>query len=305
MPKPLSLEYCFELAGEYGGECLSQVYKNNSTQMLWKCKNGHTFSRSAAHIKKDNRWCSICRKTRLPIEDAKELASNNNGKCLSDTYKNNKSKLLWECEFGHQWQQNINKIKLGHWCPRCSGREPLGIAAAHSEAAFYGGKCLSTNYKNALKPLLWECKNGHQWGVRLSSIKEGSWCPQCSKYTSQNTLKATLEIILKMTAKHNYRGFDWLLSENGNRMEIDIYFPQLCLAVEYDGEQHFTPICFGNISFAEAKKQFVIRKNRDNLKNELINNSEHIKYFIRFSYKEKNHLSNIEYIRNRLLEAGI
>jgi len=42
------------------------------------------------------------------------------GKCLSDTYVNNQTKLLLECAEGHQWEAAPNSIKNGSWCPHCA-----------------------------------------------------------------------------------------------------------------------------------------------------------------------------------------
>ncbi|MCP4898302.1 MAG: hypothetical protein GY906_15115, partial [bacterium] len=39
------------------------------------------------------------------------------GKCLSDTYINTHTKLLWECKQGHQWEAKPSNIKSGRWCP--------------------------------------------------------------------------------------------------------------------------------------------------------------------------------------------
>jgi len=46
------------------------------------------------------------------------------GKCLSREYLNSKSRLLWECKNGHQWQATPEVILgNGSWCPRCLAKE--------------------------------------------------------------------------------------------------------------------------------------------------------------------------------------
>jgi len=42
-----------------------------------------------------------------------------------------------------------------------------------------GGHCLSEKYLNDSTKLLWECAKGHQWEAVSSSVKMGTWCPQC------------------------------------------------------------------------------------------------------------------------------
>lgn len=48
------------------------------------------------------------------------LAETRGGKCLSINYKNDRSKLDWECGFGHTWAAEPRAIRSGQWCPICS-----------------------------------------------------------------------------------------------------------------------------------------------------------------------------------------
>ena len=50
----------------------------------------------------------------------KDIAKSRNGKCLSPIYKNARTKLLWECAEGHQWEAVPDSVKRGSWCPKCS-----------------------------------------------------------------------------------------------------------------------------------------------------------------------------------------
>lgn len=42
-----------------------------------------------------------------------------------------------------------------------------------------GGKLISTEYRGAQVPHLWECKEGHQWPAKPNTISNNHWCPQC------------------------------------------------------------------------------------------------------------------------------
>jgi len=50
------------------------------------------------------------------------------GKCLSHDYINANSKLLWECENGHQWEATAGEVLgLGNWCRNClEGEKRIG-----------------------------------------------------------------------------------------------------------------------------------------------------------------------------------
>ena len=98
--------------------------------------------------------------------------------------------------------------------------------------------------------------------------------------------------------RYNSRDFDWLKTTSGHKQEIDILVPDVKLAIEYDGEQHFMAVPrFGG---EEELKQ---TKRRDKLKDSKIKaHPEDVQYFVRFSYKEP---LTEEYVRNKLIEANV
>lgn len=115
----LTLHDCLEFAHNKEGKCLSNVYKNNITKMLWECENQHRWEASFNDVRKC--WCPKCSGVIIvTIEDCYNLATNNNGKCLSNEYKNAHTKMLWECQNKHQWEATCHNIKSGKWCPKCS-----------------------------------------------------------------------------------------------------------------------------------------------------------------------------------------
>jgi len=118
---------------------------------------------------------------RFSLEFAQKVAKKKNGRCLSVEYVNCETKMLWECNNGHQWSARFNDIKNGGWCPHCAFNAPLTIADAHKIAKDKSGKCLSTEYNNDGAKLLWECNKGHQWEATLPKVKNSTWCPACAK----------------------------------------------------------------------------------------------------------------------------
>jgi len=114
-----------ELAKSKGGKCLSKEYINNYTNLRWKCKEGHTWNNTPAHIKLGI-WCHICHmknggnKKKITIKDMQKLAELRFGKCLSNKYAGYEEKLNWECKYKHKWQTTPHAIKNKRWCPECS-----------------------------------------------------------------------------------------------------------------------------------------------------------------------------------------
>ena len=108
------------LAEERGGRCLSKVYVNSASKLLWECAEGHQWEGDAKKIRSGT-WCPNCAaNVKLSIGDMQKIAAARGGSCLSETYINSVSKLLWKCSKGHQWEAYPNNVKRGSWCPICA-----------------------------------------------------------------------------------------------------------------------------------------------------------------------------------------
>ncbi|MBF0300806.1 MAG: zinc-ribbon domain-containing protein [Oligoflexia bacterium] len=115
------------LAKNRDGNCLSKIYRNEKSKLLWICSEKHTWYAKPSNIKSGN-WCPRCAvinrigNTPYSIEDMKILAKSREGKCLSKKYINSKTKLRWKCKCGHEWEAIPSSVKIGRWCPKCGGR---------------------------------------------------------------------------------------------------------------------------------------------------------------------------------------
>jgi hypothetical protein len=58
---------------------------------------------------------------------------------------------------------------------------------------------------------------------------------------------------------------NWLLSPSGTRLELDIFIPEMNIAIEIQGQQHFTFIGFFHKSYAEFEKQKEYDEEKRNL----------------------------------------
>jgi hypothetical protein len=167
------------IAKKRGGQCLSVKYINSHTKLAWQCKDGHQWESTPAIIKQGS-WCPVCGGTQKnTIEEMKKIAKKRGGQCLSVKYINSHTKLAWQCKHGHQWDAAPTNIQIGYWCPFCAGVQKGTIEEMEELAEEHGGKCLSKEYTNCQTKLIWQCKEGHKWQTRPSSIKQGSWCPFC------------------------------------------------------------------------------------------------------------------------------
>lgn len=306
--RKITIDILRSYARSHGGVCLSSEYINPKISIKWKCSEGHIWIAPWKSMY-DGRWCRKCNNEsrRLGIEVAQQIAATHGGKCLSEKYINWQTKLEWECKNGHHWKTCLDTVQNGkHWCPECAlNKTRLSIEDCHKAAEKFGGKCLSKEYKNSKSIIEWECRNGHIWKSKASNTINGhKWCPRC-RDKSQNILAENIKkIYANFIIKQKCRDFKWLDTPSGGRQEIDIFVPEIKLAIEYDGQGHFYPVNFGGCGNNSANKIFKKTQNLDKLKNDKIEqHKEDIKYFIRFSYLDN--IYDIGAIKQKLIENNI
>jgi hypothetical protein len=226
----LTLDDCINAALINGGRCLSQEYNNIMEYMLWECSIGHRWQTSFNRIRNSNSWCPICATTQL--FECQKYAIKNNGLCLSVEY-NCKTKIKWRCEFGHMWESFFSCIKgKNSWCPECAGNIKYTLDDCVAVALLNGGKCLSSIYNNVKENMIWQCKNNHIWEAAFTNIKKRTWCPYCAHQISK-AQQELYEILIAL-----FPLLDIVLNDTHTikPLHLDIYMPELKLAIEYDGE---------------------------------------------------------------------
>jgi hypothetical protein len=173
-------------AEKKGGKCLTEKYFSSHQKMEWQCEHGHTWKTQPTHILNNHSWCPACSgKARHTIDQMYTLAKLRGGVCLSAEYKNNHLKLTWRCDKDHIWKAGAGKIVSGQWCPVCrydrvAEKLRADIGELKKLAKSKGGELLSKEYVNALTPVKWKCKQGHEWSARYADVKHHSWCPVCA-----------------------------------------------------------------------------------------------------------------------------
>jgi hypothetical protein len=148
------------------------------------------------------------------IEKLKLISTKMGGICLSSAYVNSKTKLLFRCSAGHEWEAIPSSIIKGHWCKICGNinqgkKKSLSIEDMMELAKSKGGQCLSSEYKNNTSPLTWQCSKGHIWTAPGGTIRnQGSWCPKCFGKDKEVNLKTLQEISIAKGGRclaHTYK----------------------------------------------------------------------------------------------------
>ena len=235
---PKTIEDMRAIAKERGGKCLSNTYINSHTKLLWECTEGHRWEAPYGNIQQGH-WCGKCSGTsKKSLSDMHELAKSKGGFCISDTYIDMLTPLLWQCSNGHKWKAKPNSIQQGSWCPECAGNTQNKIEDMQVIARERGGVCLSSEYANNNTPLLWECSVGHRWSASPKSIVRGSWCSYCSTGLGERICRVFFEQIFDSEFPQSYP--KWLINDKNNRMELDGYSNSLKIAFEHHGRQHYS-----------------------------------------------------------------
>lgn len=207
-----NIDDCKTLAEINEGYCLSEIYVNSQTNLIWQCKGGHTWQATYANVKKGT-WCKICSTTkrginrRTPIEYFKQYAISKGGLCLSDIYENQESILEFQCANGHTWKVRSGSIKNGEtWCMKCVGKWKADTPELQAErlneikeiAKSHGGECLSDKYVNQKTKIEFKCKEGHLWRTVSSAIKNGNWCKKCGTKRTSDSQRDNIELFKKI-----------------------------------------------------------------------------------------------------------
>jgi len=262
----LSLDVAREIAHQRGGECLSQQYVNSLARLQWRCAEGHEWAANLSNVKNVGTWCPQCSwKSSLSIHDARRIARERGGECLSQRYVNAHSHLHWRCAKGHEWKVALQGLKYsGSWCPHCAGKARLSLHVAREIAHQQGGECLSQDYLNVHERLQWRCAKGHTWKASLKSVRNaGTWCPNCASRKGERGVRNIFETIFAGSGFPTQRPLE-LYQYTKRRLELDGYCPALRLAFEFHGEQHYSHINF----FHRSRCSFEAQLDRDRLKAE-------------------------------------
>lgn len=261
-----TIEDAQRLAAAKGGKCLSTHMEKVTDRLKWECERGHQWetryiSVTSKPCRPQGSWCPECAHCKPhTIEDARQLAIQRGGTCLSEQYVNTGSPLRWQCAKGHIWEVSFTSVNGGTWCSSCWKR---GLEDAQIIAKSRGGLCKSTTFENTKTKLVWECSNGHTWQATFNDVQQGSWCPYCQGSRKERACRIIFEVLTNK-AFPKCSSLTWLSSGPTRFLELDGYCEELKLAFEYQGEQHYRK----NEFFHKDQKAFNTQKQRDRIKRE-------------------------------------
>lgn len=245
----LSYEFVKSYVEEQGYKLLSKTYKNNKTNLLFKCPSGHQFEARFDNFKGNGSRCPVCAASVLNHEKRHTYEYVNNcieerGEILlSKEYINSNTKLNIRCGKEHIYSIKWNDFQQGHGCPIC-GRESSADSRRHSYEYVKdfvrnrGYQLLSKEYEKCGSKLELMCKKGHPFYMSYDNFRSGQDCPVCWKLQKYSKTEKKIYNIVKECLNCEVISNDRTQLVNpltGRKLELDIWIPSLRKAIEFNG----------------------------------------------------------------------
>ena len=263
--------------------------KNSSKKVWWKCSKGpdHEWEATIRKRVAIMQGCPYCLGKKTSITNSlkslyPEIAeewhpSRNKNITPEDVAKSSSKKVWWKCSKGpdHEWETSVSSRTKGSGCPFCMGHKVSitnrldkiapEIAKQFDEEKNYPKK--TSDYSiGSNKEVWWKCDNPDHRGWKApiaARMRQSIGCYICNqeeRFASESRLfNIVKEIYPELKIERAIRP-KWL-----DGLEIDIYVPELQLAIEYQGRQHYEAI-----EFFGGEKAFKNRVRLDEKKRKLL-----------------------------------
>jgi very-short-patch-repair endonuclease len=253
-------------------------YINLNTKVEIVCKIHGSFIQSPEHHM-NGHSCSFCnnvgrKTTEQYIEKAKKTHNNFYDYSLTE-FINNKIKVKIICPKHGEFLQDPKHHLNGVGCPSCNimTTEIFIEKSKNIHGNLYGYS--KVNYIRSNKKIIIECFRHGNFEQEPNNHLQGRGCPKCKlssgekiihDYLSKNNIEFEIQ---KKFDECKYRKF----------LKFDFFLSDYNICVEYDGEQHFTPI-----NYFGGQNRFETTKITDNIKTTFCEKNGI--FLLRINYKE-------------------
>jgi predicted nucleic acid-binding Zn-ribbon protein len=158
-------------------------YINSTTNTLFTdliC--GHEWQARPDNVMNLKSGCAHCSKTKkLTIEQINDrLIEENRSIRLIGNYKNNRTKTVFKCDFGHEFMAIVNSVlDSSSGCPECVGRKKQDINTVNSRLSDRRITLLES-FNTVHDKVTFMCHLGHKWKSKVNGVLSGIGCPKCS-----------------------------------------------------------------------------------------------------------------------------
>lgn len=224
-----------------------EIAPATSNQYWFVCEEKHSFQMAINNIHSRDSWCPFCAGQKATPDNNLQIGSptlaaewhpTKNTSSPTEFLPQSNQKVWWICEQGHEWLAQINSRYRGNGCPKCSNRD---LSATNNlwhqfpeiAAQYDTQKNIVSDPKLILagshQRVWWICDYGHHWqtSVRNRTGVAKTGCPKCSPQSSFPEIRVFCEL------KHLFEPIEHRAKIDD--IEVDILFPTLRLAIEFDG----------------------------------------------------------------------
>ena len=214
-------------------------------------------------------------------------------------YKNAHRKILCSCLVCNTtWEVEPTNLLSGFGCPTCAiqrranKRRKTHLQFQKELSELNPDIQIQSHYMRAKEKIQCLCTVcGFRWSSVPSNLLSGQGCPACSKVAIASKGEAAIARFLDLhnipyTPQYTFDG-----CSDVRPLKFDFYIPSLNACIEYDGQQHFHPVPFGDMSEDDAMKSFAKLIEHDRLKDEFCK-SNNIK-MIRIPYTKYKDIDTI------------
>ncbi|SFJ43401.1 Probable Zinc-ribbon domain-containing protein [Halobacillus dabanensis] len=246
----VALEWNYE---KNGNDSPNMFTPRSNKEVWWICSNGHEWKMKIAS-RTNGAPCPTCKNENNLSENsleithpdiAKEWHSTKNVLSPSDVSYGSTKKVWWICKSGHEWKASCNNRSKGRGCPYCSNKKVTiesSIGSLRKELLkewHHNKNGLLSPYEVSIgsgKKVWWVCNHGHEWKTAVNKRVAGQGCPKCKIYTQTSFAEQAIYFYVVQifgSAKNRHK-----MNEGSNKCEVDVYIPELNVAIEYDGYTH-------------------------------------------------------------------
>lgn len=247
-------------------------YKNSQSKIKIICSEHGEFKQIAINHYLKGSGCNKCSGTyNYSNKEFIELAKSVHGDKYDyskTNYLNCNNKIIIICKKHGQFKQTANNHLNGQKCLKCYNENKLITTVEFIERAksVHGDKYdySKTKYKRNNFKLIITCSKHGDFNQLPFHHLYGSGCSSCKSSTGENIIlsffkktKFVFYQFYKIKDCANIRSliFDFMVNINDKKYLI-----------EYQGEQHYRPVCFGGMSLNKAKTVHKDILKRDKIK---------------------------------------
>lgn len=224
-----------------GYELLSteSEYDNNEKKLDFICPNGHKHNISWANWSVGQRCGKCAKNVTVSLEEKIKLFNDNGYIVEIPTDKKISafhSKFNYTCPNGHKHSVTYTSFKSGCRCPYCQNQIAIKFKDIKKSFEDEGYTVLTDecDYRSQNKTKIdFICPSGHRHNISVRKWRNGQRCGKCVVSKEERELR---KVIDQFNVPYKMNDRTTLLNPKTNcYLELDIFFPKINKAIEYNG----------------------------------------------------------------------